>query len=105
MMKPRLIIRTGIAASAIAHLSAFMLVLLYTEVHPFGSVTAEQITVDIVTPAEAMPPPPMKEEPPQQPAAKPADAFDLPSKSAAPSAPPPAPPQAALPAPAAPAQP
>jgi hypothetical protein len=112
MMKPRLAIRTGIAASAIAHLSAFMLVLLYTEVHPFGSVTAEQITVDIVTPEEA-PPPPKIEEPPQQPAAKPSDAFDLSSKSAPPGAPPPTAPQpaprpqqqAALPAPAAPAQP
>jgi hypothetical protein len=108
MMKPRLVIRTGITASAIAHLSALMLVLLYTEVHPFGSVTAEQITVDIVTPAEATPPPKI-EEPPQQLAAKPSDAFDLSSKSAAPSAPPAAPPQqqqqAALPAPATPAQP
>jgi hypothetical protein len=107
MMKPRLVIRTGITASAIAHLSALMLVLLYTEVHPFGSVTAEQIMVDIVTPTEATPPPKIEELPPQAPA-KPPDAFDLSSKSAAPSAPPSAPPQqqeAALPTPAAPAQP
>ncbi|HWX07943.1 MAG TPA: hypothetical protein VN065_19105 [Bradyrhizobium sp.] len=112
MMKPRLVIRTGITASAIAHLSALMLVLLYTEVHPFGSVTAEQIMVDIVTPTEATPPPKIEEPP--QPAAKPPDAFDL-SKSTPPSAPPPAAPQAApprpqqqqaaLPTPAAPAQP
>jgi len=53
MMKPGQILRTGIAASAIAHLSALMLVLFFTEVHPFGSVTAEPITVDIVSPAEA----------------------------------------------------
>jgi len=77
-------------------------VLLYTEVHPFGSVTAEQIMVDIVTPTEATPPPKIEEPPPQAPA-KPPDAFDLSSKSAAPSASPPsAPPQqAALPTPAA----
>jgi len=104
MMKPRLVIRTGIAASAIAHLWALMLVLLYTEVHPFGSVTAEQITVDIVTPAEAPPPPKMEE-----PVTEPSDALDLSSKSAPPSAPPPAAPQpqqqAALPTPAAPVQP
>ena len=43
---------SGIAASAIAHLSCLMLVMFFTEVHPFGSVTAEPITVDIVTPDE-----------------------------------------------------
>ncbi len=61
-MNPGRILRTGITASAIAHLSVLMLVLFFTEVHPFGSVTAEPITVDIVSPAEA-PPPPNKEEP------------------------------------------
>ena len=45
-------IRSGIAASAIAHLSVLTLVLLFAEVHPFGSVTAEPIAVDIVTPEE-----------------------------------------------------
>jgi hypothetical protein len=80
MMKPRLVIRTGIAASAIAHLSALMLVLLYTEVHPFGSVPAEPITVDIVTPSEVTPP--KKEEPLPDPKPKPPDVFDLSWKSA-----------------------
>jgi hypothetical protein len=45
-------IRTGITASAIAHLSVLALVVLFSEVHPFGSVTAEPIAVDIVTPQE-----------------------------------------------------
>ena len=42
----RQFIRTGIAASAIAHLSVLALVLFFAEVHPFGSVTAEPIAVD-----------------------------------------------------------
>jgi hypothetical protein len=85
-MKPWEIIRTGITASAIAHLSVLMLVLLFSEVHRFGSVTAEPITVDLVSPDEAMPPP-KKEEPPK---AEPSDAFDLSAKSTASSPPAPA---------------
>lgn len=46
------LIRPGIAASAIAHLSVLALVLLFSEVHPFGAVTAEPITVDLVTSEE-----------------------------------------------------
>jgi hypothetical protein len=88
-MKLGQILRTGITASAIAHLSALMLVLLFTEVHPFGSVTAEPINVDIVSPAEA-PDIPKKEVPPPEPKADPSDAFNLFSKSAAASSPPPA---------------
>ena len=62
------------------------MVLLFAEVHPFGSVTAEPIAVDIVSPAEVAPP---KDEEPT-PTAQPSDAFDLSSKSAASSSPPPA---------------
>jgi hypothetical protein len=90
-MKPRLVIRTGIAASAIAHLSALMLVLFFTEVHPFSSVTAEPITVDLVSPAE-LTPIPEKAEPPKAP---PADALDLSSKLAPSGSPEPAAPEAA----------
>jgi len=79
MVEPRLFIRSGIAASAIGHLSILTAVLIFTEVHPYGSVTAEPITVDIVTSAEA-PPAPKKEEPPPEPKAKPSDTFDLSSK-------------------------
>ena len=93
-MKPGQILRTGIAASAIAHLSALMLVLFFTEVHPFGSVTAEPITVDIVSPAEA-PDIPKKEVPLPEPKPDPS-VF---SKSAAASSlPPAAQPPAAQPA-------
>jgi hypothetical protein len=98
-MNPRRILATGITASAIAHLSALLLLLFFTEVHPFGSVTAEPITVDIVPAAEA-PPAPKIEEP--LPESKPSDAFDLPSNSAASASSPPAAPPAAVPPAAAP---
>jgi hypothetical protein len=51
-VETRQILRSGITASAIVHLSFLMLVIFFTEVHPFGSVTAEPIAVDIVTPDE-----------------------------------------------------
>ena len=53
VMDVRQLIRPDIAASAIAHLSVLALVLLFSDVHPFGAVTAEPITVDLVTPEEA----------------------------------------------------
>ncbi|MBU6462732.1 MAG: hypothetical protein KGK01_19140 [Bradyrhizobium sp.] len=51
-MEPRQFLRSGITASALVHLSCLMLVIFFTEVHPFGSVTAEPISVDIVAPEE-----------------------------------------------------
>ena len=63
------------------------MVLISAEVHPFGAVTAEPITVDLVSPDEAP-----KKEPPK---AEASDAFDLSSKSAPSSLPAPAAPQAA----------
>ena len=84
-MEPRRLIRSGIAASAIGHLSALTMVLIFAEVHPFGSVTAEPITVDIVSPDEAA-----KAEPIPMPKTEPSDSFDLSSKSAASSSPAPA---------------
>jgi hypothetical protein len=48
-MEVRQFIRPDIAVSAIAHLSALALVVLLTEVHPFGAVTAEPMAVDLVT--------------------------------------------------------
>jgi len=57
-MRVQDIIRSGVTASALAHASALALVLLFTEVHPFGRVTAaESITVDLVPSAEAAPSP------------------------------------------------
>ena len=95
-MEPRWLIRSGIAASALGHLLALGIVLLLAEVHPFGSVTAEPMTVDLVSPAEA-PPAPAKEEPVVPPKTRPADALDLGSKptAAAPASSAPPPPAAA----------
>jgi hypothetical protein len=47
-------IRTGVTASAIAHLSIVALLVFMSEVHPFGS-SSEPIAVDIVTPQEIEP--------------------------------------------------
>jgi len=76
-VEPRRFIRSGIAASAIGHLSILTAVLIFTEVHPFGTVTAEPITVDIVSPDEAA-----KAEPLPTPKTEPSHSFDLSSKSA-----------------------
>ncbi|KRQ92401.1 hypothetical protein [Bradyrhizobium valentinum] len=51
-MELRRIIPSEITASAIAHVSLLTLVLLFSDVHPFGTVTAEQIPVEIVTPQD-----------------------------------------------------
>ncbi|MEH2498634.1 outer membrane biosynthesis protein TonB [Bradyrhizobium sp. AZCC 1678] len=97
-MELRRFISTDITASAIAHVSLLTLVLLFSEVHPFGAVTAEQIPVEIVTPqelAEKQAPP---EEPPAEnkpePAPSPQPDFSLLDKPAAATAPPPAVPSA-----------
>jgi hypothetical protein len=95
-------IRSGIAASAIGHLSLLTMVVISTEVHPFSSVTAEPITVDLVSPAEvkeiSKEEPPKPELPkPELPKPEPSDAFDLSSKQAPPPAPAPAAPQEASP--------
>lgn len=76
------------------------MMLVFAEVHPFSSVTAEPIAVDIVAPDQVKPEP-------IPPKTQPSDALDLPTPSAAPGstpsdAPPPAaqpPSQAATPAP------
>jgi hypothetical protein len=99
-METQRIIGTGIAASAIAHLSVLTLVILLSEVHPFGSVTAEPITVDLVSPEElksALD----QQEPLTIPKITPFDSFNLGSQSASP---PPAAPAAAGPPPAQPQQ-
>ena len=93
-MELRRIIPTEITASAVAHVSLLTLVLLFSEVHPFGAVTAEQIPVEIVTPqelAEKQAPPdesPAENKP--EPAPSPQPDFSLLDKPAAAPAPPPA---------------
>ena len=51
-MEVRQLIRPDVTVSALAHLSVLALVLLFSEVHGFGTVTAEPIAVDLVTPEE-----------------------------------------------------
>ncbi|SFO76590.1 hypothetical protein SAMN05216330_104571 [Bradyrhizobium sp. Ghvi] len=51
-MELRKIIRTDIAASAIAHLTLVALIILISEVHPFHSLPPETVAVDIVTPEQ-----------------------------------------------------
>jgi outer membrane biosynthesis protein TonB len=70
-------IRSGIAASALVHLSALAAMLVFAEVHPFSSVTAEPIAVDIVAPDQVKPEP-------TPPKTQPSDALGLPTPSAAP---------------------
>lgn len=97
-MDLRRIIPGDITASAIVHVSLLTLVLLFSEVHPFGAVTAEQIPVEIVTPQELAekqaPPEPPPAENKQEPAPAPQPDFSLLDKPAAVTAPPPAAPPA-----------
>src|SRR5260370_19078743 len=60
-MKLRWIIPTDMTASALAHLSLLAVIFLFSEVHPFGAVTAEPIAVDIVA-SQDLP----QQEPPKQ---------------------------------------
>jgi outer membrane biosynthesis protein TonB len=60
-MNWRQIIPGDMTASALAHLSLLALVFLFSEVHPFGAVTAEPIAVDIVA-SQDLP----QQEPPKQ---------------------------------------
>lgn len=61
-MDVRQLIRPGIAASALVHLTGLALILLFSEVHPFGTVTARPITVELVTAKEAPKPPEPKQQ-------------------------------------------
>ena len=105
-MELRRIIPSDMTASAIAHVSLLTLLVLFSEVHPFGAVTAEQIPVEIVTPQELAeqqaPPdePPAENKPAEdkpEPVPTPQPDFSLLDKPASATAPPPA----ASPAPAA----
>ncbi len=94
-MELRQIIRTDIAASAIAHVSLVALVILISEVHPFQAAPIDTVAVDIVTPDEVKETAP---EPPPAPQAPAAEAAVM-AKSEELSPPPPAtpPPQVAPP--------
>jgi outer membrane biosynthesis protein TonB len=97
----QIIIPTGVTASAIAHVSLLALVLLFSDVHPFGAVTAEQIPVEIVTSQELAeqqaPPEQAVAETAPEPAPTPTPELSQPEKPAAASEPPPTPPPASPP--------
>jgi hypothetical protein len=97
-MELRQLIRPDITASAIVHLSVLVLIFLFTEVHPFSSVTAEPIAVDLVTADEVAKKP---EPPPQTP---PPDFSESPKPAAAGPSSPAAQPAASPPAASAPPQ-
>ena len=95
-MELRRIIPSDITASAIAHVSLLTLIVLFSEVHPFGAVTAEQIPVEIVTPQELAEQQASPDEPPAESKPEPAPQpdFTLLDKPAAAAAPAPAAPPA-----------
>ena len=108
-MNLRQIIPSDMTASVIAHLSLLALLLVFSDVHPFGAAAPESIAVDIVAPQDI----PEKQDIPRQaeiektpePAATPTPqpdftALDKPAAAAAPAVqapaaqqPPPPPPQ------------
>jgi len=86
-VEPRQLMRSGITASAIVHLSFLMLVIFFSEVHLFGADKVEPIAVDLVAPEEAAEKKPQP-EPDPVPETKPSNSFDLAAPASA-SEPPP----------------
>ena len=83
-MQLRQLIQPGITASVLAHGLLLALVVLFSEVHPFGTVTAEPIAVDLVRPEEV--PKPSDEKQPDSDKSQlqiPKDDFTAPAKQAA----------------------
>jgi hypothetical protein len=72
-MEVRQFIPQGAAVSAIVHLLVLALILVFSEVRPFGAVTAEPIAVDLVTPEEVA----KKPEPQPEPTPTPTPSLDL----------------------------
>ena len=89
-MELRRIIPSDITASAVAHVSLLTLLVLFSEVHPFGAVTAEQIPVEIVTPQDLAEKQTPGEQPPAEnkPEPAPEPDFSLLEKPPAVAAPP-----------------
>ena len=90
-MNLRQIIPSDMTASVIAHLSLLALLLVFSDVHPFGAATPESIAVDIVAPQDI----PAEIEKASEPAATPPPqpdftALDKPAAAAAPAVQPPA---------------
>jgi hypothetical protein len=97
-MEVRQFIPPGVTVSAIAHVSVLALVILFSQVHPFGAGTAEPIAVDLVTPDQVE----QKPEPAPTLQTPLPDVSQL-TKPDQPAPPPPAAPQAAAPPPQPPA--
>jgi hypothetical protein len=96
-MNVRQLIQPGITASALAHALLLGLVVLFSEVHPFATVTAEPIAVDLVTPDEiAKEPDEKKPDSDKLELQFPKDDITAPTQQAA--SPPPSSPPAAAPA-------
>jgi hypothetical protein len=93
-MNLRQVIPTDVTASAIVHLTLLALLFLFSEVHQLGSVPAETIPVDIVTPQEMV-----ENKPDPAPTPTPQPDFALPDKPAATAEAPAATPQQSAPPP------
>jgi hypothetical protein len=93
-MEVRQLIRQGVTLSAIAHGLALALLIVFSEVHRFGTVTAEPIAVDLVRPSEVEKKPEPAPQPTPTPQIPPLDLSQLTkpetAKPDAPAAPPPA---------------
>jgi hypothetical protein len=73
---PKLFMRSGVIISAVGHVAALLLAVLFTGANPFDSVATEAIAVDIISPSEVPPdqpqaaapektPEPARESPPE----------------------------------------
>jgi hypothetical protein len=70
----------GVIISAVAHVTALLLAVLFTGANPFDSVATEAIAVDIISPGEVPPDQPQAEAPeapPAPPQESPPDLFPL----------------------------
>ena len=103
-MEQRRIISSDITASVVAHVALLTLIVLFSDVRPFGAVTAEQIPVEIVTPQELAEKQLPAEQPPAETKPAPQPDFTKLDKPSADTASMPASAPAAAPAPAAPPQ-
>jgi hypothetical protein len=88
--------RHGAIISAVGHVAAIVLAVLFTGANPFDSVATEAITVDIISPSEVPPDPPQADAPetPPQPQVSPPQ-FDPRFELALTPQPPPPPPSTA----------
>jgi hypothetical protein len=89
--------RHGAIISAVAHVAAVVLAVLFTGANPFDSIATEAIAVDIISPSEVPPDPPQADAPetPPQPQVSPPQFDPLFELALTPQPPPPPPPSTA----------